>query len=188
MQIRFDRSASIIIVLLLALGAGYVGFVFVPQHRALGKLSADLATQRDYIDRTGDLVPAVQAVQQELEQTNAYNTKWQEHTPDERQLAALFGEISGLAKESGITTTRFNPDPIVAYDRIRKIPLTVGCKGTFSQVEKFLCGLEALPQAIWIEHVSIEKQPQDKENVSCEASLVIFADNPDNSDQVKPSG
>lgn len=187
MQLRLDRSTSLIATAVLALIAGYAMLVFVPQQRALGKLTGELATLHDYVDRTGDLVPAIQTVQEELEKTNAYNAAWQEHTPSPKELAVLFGHISELSSEAGTTTTRFNPGSVVPYDRVRKIPLTIGLRGTAGQIHEFLRRLESLPQAIWIEHLAVEKGPQDEQGLRCEISLVIFADNPEISGQAKPS-
>ncbi len=187
MQPRLDKSLWIVFVVLAAVVALYAGLVYLPQHQALARLSEELDTKRNYVEQTGDVILAIQTVQDELERTNAYNRHWQEHTPGERELANLFGKLSELARAAGTTTTRFDPEPIVVQAHVRRIPVTMGCRGTFEQVHRFLRELEALPQAIWIERLRIEKVPQFGETVDCEVSLVIFADNPGDSGQENSS-
>ena len=58
--------------------------------------------------------------------------------------------------------TRFDPEPIVQHDRIATIPVTMGLTGTPSQVFDFLGSLERLPQSIWIENVTIEKEEEKR--------------------------
>lgn len=183
-----DRSAWIVVLVGVAVAAAYVVFVFLPQHRTTRTLRAELAAKQQYLDRTGDPASMIQAAQQELEKTTAYNAVWTKETSGRKELATLFGEISALAKAAGTTTTRFDPEPILSYHTLRRIPLTMGCRGSYAQIHKFLADVERLTKSVWVDQVRFEKIPQDSKNIQVEINLVIFADNPVNSDQVNRSG
>jgi len=188
MKSRIDRGTGIVILCAVAGAAAYGALVCLPQQRAIRQMAEELRTKRDYVARMGNLAPTIQATQQELEKAHAYNAAWLEQAPNAKQLATLHGQISALAKAAGTTTTRFDPEPIVACGQIRKIPLTVGCRGSYAQVHKFLSDLEGLPEAVWVNRIGLEVLPQEGENIQAELRLVVFTDNPDNSDQVDHSG
>jgi Tfp pilus assembly protein PilO len=182
-----NRANWIVALTVVAGIAACVTLVLLPAQRACGKLAADVTAEQAYVDRMGDLAPALRATQTELEAARRYSTAWIERAPNEKELAKLFGQITALAKAAGATTTRFDPDPIVVFDKVRKIPLTVGCRGSYSQVHRFLRDLEGLSSEIWVERVGLEKILQSSKEIRCEVSLVIFADNSGNSDQVNLS-
>ena len=188
MKTGMDRNAWIILLAGVAVAAGYVVFVFLPQYRAIGNLHEELAARQAYLARVGDPAPMIQATQEELDTTIAYNAAWLEDVSCRKELATLFGEISAMAKTAGTTTTRFDPEPIVAYGQLRRIPLTVGCRGSYAQIHKFLADVEGLSKSVWVENVSFEKIPEDRKVIQAEIKLVIFTDNPVNSDQVDSSG
>ena len=48
--------------------------------------------------------------------------------------------------------------------------------------------IDFLPEAIWVDRVGLEVIPQDSKHIQVELKVVVFTDNPDNSDQVDCSG
>jgi hypothetical protein len=63
----------------------------------------------------------------------------------------------------------------------------MGFVGSFAEICRFLYQLETMPQTLWLEDVQIEKCAKNTGDVQCEIILEIFADNIENSDQVKGS-
>ncbi len=187
MSLRLDRNSCWMFGLLLLGLLAYGYFVLLPQHRQLQRLHTELQNLHQMVDQDGDVLSAIQNAQKELEKVNRYIQTWQENAPNPRELAPLFGRIAELAKQAGTTTTRFSPGARVSYDRVSKIPLSIGCQGSFAQIADFLHRLESLPQILWIEHFTIEKNNQEAHLLQCEINLVIFADNPEISDQIKVS-
>lgn len=188
MKTHIDRGTWIIVLGGAAVAALYVTLAFLPQQRAIAKLADEVKAKQAYLAGPGNLAAIIEASQGDLERTQTYNAAWREQAPNGKELAALFGQISALAKTAGITTTRFDPEPIVSLEEIREIPLTVGYRGTYAQVHKFLADMEGLPESIWVDRIGIDVTPQDGKDIQVEMKLVIFADNPDNSGQVDRSG
>ena len=54
----------------------------------------------------------------------------------------VFGRIHELADTAGIRITRFDPQPLTAYERIYRVPVVLGCGGSFRQIGEFLRTLE----------------------------------------------
>jgi Tfp pilus assembly protein PilO len=183
------RQTSWIVALPLAgLTAAYVLGFFLPGRRAIDRLREELDAQREFVVSTTFVAPAIEATKEELKKTAAYNSAWLANAPTEADLSDLHGRIHALAKTAGATTTRFEPQPTVDYERLRRLPILVGCTGSFSQLGRFLETLENLPQTIWVENVEFSTSGQSEGAVKCEVELVVFTDNPDNSDQVDIAG
>jgi Tfp pilus assembly protein PilO len=175
-------------IVAVGLSVAYALFFFLPTQRTIAELTEQVASQQALVEQTEALSPALAATEEQIHATLQYSAAWEETSPSETSLAALFGQISALAKAAGVTTTRFDPDTPVDLARVRRIPLTIGCTGQFSQVAQFLESVERLPQTIWIANLRMETGRENRKVVQCEARLEIFADNPKISGQVNLSG
>jgi Tfp pilus assembly protein PilO len=170
------------------LAVAYVLFLFLPGEREIGRLSDELTVQREFISGSMSGTAAVVATGRQLEEARQYASKWEESSPSEDEVSELFGRITALAKAAGATTTRFEPDRAVRHEALSRIPVVVGCTGSFGQVCRFIRDLESLPPTIWIEQMRIEGTGKDGQNVQCELVLEILADNSGDSGQVKLAG
>jgi Tfp pilus assembly protein PilO len=171
-----------------ALALAYLVFVYLPEHRAINALREQLTNTDQYVEGGQNLDLAAQATQHEFDKARAYVRVWEECAPSEDDLSGLFGRINLLARDSGATTVRFDPQPAVPYDKLRRIPVKMACVGSFAQVSKFLQYVEGLDETIWIESLRMEGSGESGEDVQCELTLGIFAGNWDDSDQVDHSG
>lgn len=188
MKTSIHRTSWIVVLPLAGLTVAYVFAVFLPGRRAIDRLRDELAGHREFVVSTTFVTAAIEAARDELEKTDAYNSAWSAAAPIEADLSDLYGRIHALVKTAGATTTRFEPQLTVDYEQLRRIPVLVGCTGSFSQLGRFLETLEDLPQTIWMETAEFSTNGQAEGVVKCEVELVIFADNPDNLDQVDTAG
>ena len=170
------------------LALAYLFLLFLPKQRAMQGLSDELDQKRQYAATAGSVAAAMEIARGELERTRAFNAGWKDAAPPEAELAGLFGKVNTLAGACGATPLRFDPDPPVRMQRVCRVPVTVGCTGTFGQIAGFLLELENLPQTIWAESLQFEASGKSGDSVGCELNLTIFADNPVDSDQVNLAG
>jgi len=182
MKTKIPRGSWIVTVPVAAVAVVYVVLFFLPGKRAIGELREKIQQHQECIDQATAVAAMLPAVQKELQKAEDYNTAWEKQAPAVGEAAALHGKINALALAVGAELTRLEPTPVVPYDKIQQIPLTVSCTGSFAQISGFLRSLEELPQTLWIDSLSLEKPEEAGEAVECELSLVVFADNPENSD------
>jgi Tfp pilus assembly protein PilO len=173
--------------LVVAAAVAYFAMVFLPGQRKLREMAEELETNREAVVRSQMTAPAILVTQQEIAKARQYTSNWEEVTPRGSRLAALFGRINALAKASGVVTTRFVPQDPVVLAKVRRVPVTIGCTGAYSQVSQFAQNLESLPSTIWIDDFRLERAGKDGELVQCELHLAIFADNSEDSDKAKSS-
>jgi len=187
MKSKITASRWILVAPAVAAAGAYFYFVFLPGQRSLAGLQEELNAAERFIAQVEAFGPALRATQQQLDQTRRYVERWEKTAPTEDGLSRVFGRVNRLAKESGVTTTRFEPRQAVPYDTVQRLPVAMTCIGSFAETSRFLQTLEGLEETIWVERLQMRKTGQDSEVLECELTLAIFADNPDDSDQVDPS-
>lgn len=188
MKPKFDHGNLAITVCLVGMTVAYVMVFLLPRERAIGRLREEASAKQDYVVQRGQLGTVLQTTQEQFDKTRQYNATWKQASEGRHTLSSFFGRISALARAAGATTTRFDPEPVVDYDNLRKVPVRMDCTGSFAQICRFVQELECLPRIIWVEDMRLEKLPGNTGIVKCELDLAIFVDNPDNSDQAASSG
>jgi Tfp pilus assembly protein PilO len=176
------RSSWMLTMLPAAVAVAYVVFAFLPGRRAIADLRDQVAQKQNYVGQFEDVAKALAAAERELERTQTYTKAWKQRAPTDEDRSALYGRINALAKQADTVTTRFDPKPVNPHSHVRELPLTMACSGTFAQVHEFLRSLESLPVAIWVESLVIKRTGETGGCVTCETSLLVFTDNPENSD------
>jgi Tfp pilus assembly protein PilO len=187
MAATFRRGSWIITLPLAAMAAAYVFFIFLPGRKALAELREEIRVKQDYVDQAGSLPATLAQHKRELNDSRAYAEAWHHRLAEEKELPALFGRIHNAAKAAGIRVTKFDPQAAVAFETLRRVPLSLGCSGSFPQIHKFLRALEDEPAAIWVESLRIDKATEDGRDATGEATLVIFANNPEISGYARQS-
>jgi len=187
MKSNLTASRWILVAPAVAAAGAYFYFVFLPGQRSLAGLQEELNAADRFIAQVEAFGPALHATQQQLDVTRRYVDQWEKTAPTEDGFSRVFGRINRLAKESGVTPTRFEPQPAVPYDTVQRLPVMMTCVGSFGETCRFLQALEGLEETIWVERLQMQKTGEASEKVESELTLGIFADNPDDSDQVDPS-
>jgi len=176
MKSKIPRGSWIVTVPVAVVGVIYVVFFFLPGKRAIGELRDRIQAHQEGIDQAAMVAAVLPAVQKDLKKAEDYNTAWEKNAPAVAEAAALHGKINALALAAGAELTRLDPG-----ERIQQIPLSVRCTGSFAQISGFLRSLEELPETLWIDSLNLESPEENRGIVQCEITLVVFADNPGNS-------
>ncbi|MBN1591344.1 MAG: type 4a pilus biogenesis protein PilO [Pirellulales bacterium] len=182
-----QRNSLIVTIPLVVVAIAWLLLVFFPMQKAIGRLQVESREMQQYCEHTSSRLPMLRRTGRDLADTRESVARWNDTTPSRRDLTALLGKITALARAAGLRTTRFDPETIVTHERLARAPLSIEVVGPFSHLFSFLSELESLPQTIWIEHLEIEKGGVNSHNVSCSLKLVIFVDNANNSDQIADS-
>lgn len=173
------KSQSWLVTLPVAGAAvAYVWYIFLPGQQTLNTLRSELLSKRTFAFNLTKYESDTRTIVGEMDAARKYIEQSNRALVGPNDMSRLYGEIAAIAKQAGVETTRFSPDPPRSYAKIMKYPVNLGCEGSFAQVASLIEGLERLPQRVWLEHVSIEAV-EDKEGLlRCELSLEVFANNP----------
>ena len=174
-QLNTRRTNIVLALVIIAVVALYVVFIFLPNRREAIATEQQLQFDRAFIAQTEGLAAAIATAEHELDLVERYTREWTERTPREADLPALFAKLNQLATVAGVTTVGIDPSPAVEHETMQQFPVTLALTGSFREVFSLLMGIEHLPMPIWVEMLQIEKPRQDTGNVTCEIRLVMFA-------------
>jgi Tfp pilus assembly protein PilO len=178
------RNSLIVTIPLVVVAVAWALLVFWPIQKAIGRVDTEAAEIRDFCNHSTQQLSVLRRTRQEVASARKRIAYWNETAPSRQDLAPLLGRITGAARGLGLRITRFDPEPIVAFERIARMPVSLGINGSFPDLYRFLEKLESLPQCIWIERVEFVKEEKDSKNVHCKVSMDVFMDNPKDSDQI----
>ncbi len=192
MKPKANHKTWILIVVLLAVLSGYVALSFIPEKRHIAELRQDLLDKQEFVTQSTKTVEKLREIEEQLNNTTAYNRTWTKHAPHSGEISILLGKIHALARTANVEIDRFDPEPAEKFDRIRRLPIEMVYSGQLPSVFQFLSDLEQMPQTIWINSVTIERTAKNGSNTrdnivetrgftQCEIDLAIFMDNLENS-------
>lgn len=179
------RGSWLVTLPLAVMAVGYLLVFYLPGRQAISRATEQVEEHRQVLEQSAGTLTAIHATEQEVGKAGRFVSGWEANCPPTEELSQLYGEIYALAEAAGARVTRFNPEAIVPARRIVKIPLKMGCQGRFEHVFAFLAALEDIRYEVWITELRMERGMEDRQDISCELSLTVFAGNSENSDYVE---
>lgn len=155
--------------------------VLLPLHKGVRDRENEIANKELVVQQDALVQAQHEVAQRNVASAREFVEGWRSRSGGGQALSVLFGQIATLAKDSGATVTRFEPQTTVELERLRRVPLEIACQGTFEAVFALVRELESLPRDIWIEELEIS-HAEAGQTVQCEMKLAILADKPDFSD------
>ncbi len=168
--------------------AAYAYFYYLPGNREIADMKDQLAEAELQAAGTVPMVAALGATQEQLDVAEEHVEAWQDAAPSEHELAEVFERIHELTRLAETETTRFEPQSAISYETFLRVPVSMECQGSFTQLAAVLTGLENMREPIWLQSVEIQSTGQDGDSAKAEISLDILADNLEDSDQENLSG
>jgi Tfp pilus assembly protein PilO len=181
MQSTVQRNSWIVIVPVAVIAAAYVYCFYLPGRKAIADLRDQIRAKHDFVMDSEQSTRSLRAGKEELEKTEAYVATCRRCTPEEKDLGDILGMIHVSAGKAKVRVTRFDPQPATSYERLRRVPVTVGLVGQFGDIHQFLANLEAMPRYIWVSSVKMDVDAKSGKEVVGEISVVIFVSNSDGS-------
>jgi Tfp pilus assembly protein PilO len=172
----------LITALLAALSVGYVVFIFLPLQRNIRAIKSELQEKRQHVMQAQSLNGAIARAHLQLASTREVALQWQEGAPQADELAQHFARVTQHAQATGVTISRFEPQPAVSMQTLSSHNVGVHFLAGFPQAFQFLSKLEQLPGTVWIRDVRLTRADGEsgstptRENVAGELTLTIFVD------------
>jgi Tfp pilus assembly protein PilO len=187
MNSSFRQSSWIVTPCLGAIAVAYLTLVWLPNRRAIKEWRDEVEAKQQLVAQGTGLSASLSASEQELDKARSLAAQWEKAAPGKRDIPALYGRVNAMAKEAGLSISRFDPQAFKLYEKLQEIPITVVGSGTYAQVFEFLRLVEGLPVTVWVESMRLERTVQNAKAVQCELTLAVFSNNQQNSDYAKHS-
>ena len=178
MSVQMRRRTSWFVTLPIAATAvGFLSLIYFPTARSIRETRNEIRLKEDFIREIPSLHVAEAKLQQELEDIEAYRHQCESHMPTPAQLAASFGQINDRARDSGTSTTHFEPQPEQAMQLLHRVPVKMSVTGSYPAICQLLAELEQMPEAVWIDQLSLKRTRESGQNVEGELKLEVFTVN-----------
>ena len=173
---KSKKGGWVVTVPMAACAIAFLVFVFLPGAKQFGAKRAELDNKRAYITLSSDQLVQLQQAEKDLTATRAYNDIWRQRVPDERNLAALFGQLNSGCQAAGVGILRFEPKEATTYSSVSQVPVLLETKGSYAQLMEMLVGLESLPAPLWVESLHLDFSDKSGGDATCQTTLAAFAD------------
>ncbi len=178
MSVRMRRKTSWFVTLPIAATAvGFLSLIYFPTARSIRETRNEIRLKEDLIQEIPSLHVAAAKLQQELQEIEAYQRQCEAHMPSTAQLANAFGQINDCARDSGASTTHFEPQTEQAMQMLHRVPVKMSVTGTYSAVCRLLADLETMPELVWIDQLTFKRMRDSGQNVEGELKLEVFTVN-----------
>ena len=161
-----SQKVAFLIVLMAAMIAAYVIYVFNPQREFYNaQKESFVKLQTKYNEQQG-ILANLPRFKQELKVLQAAFDDALKMLPNAREIPNLITSISTLAQESGLEINLFQPKAEVAMDFYAQIPVEMKVTGKYNQIGTFFDKLSKLPRIINIENLTLtgKQSLQSKSN------------------------
>ena len=165
---RYDRLIAII-------GTAVLTVVFFCGVLRPGQLKAK-ALQREVLQTQSQLaslpvqIAEREHLQAQLEQRREQTERQAAMVPPLVEVSDVLHEVSRLAKDCQVTVTRLEPLPQNDLASYSVLPFSLGCRGEFACVTKFLSGMETQSRLVTFGEVSLTRAADSKDR-QVQASL-----------------
>ncbi|HWB00948.1 MAG TPA: GspMb/PilO family protein [Pirellulales bacterium] len=163
-----------------AAASAYVWWDFVPETRKIHELRQSMRRELDLIDTAPQIEARLQLAMTRCSEAETYVQQHEPIAGDPAQIASMMRRLAEMAKDAGVQTTRFVPEPSTKLASLQCLRVRLGCRGTLTEVCKLLAQIDAMAGEVWVDELSIEASG-DPGLVQSELTLAIFADNPESS-------
>lgn len=150
---RHDRMIAIIGTAVLTIGFFYG--VLRPGHLKARAIRLDISQIQSQLTSLPVQIAEREHLQTKLEERREQSERLSNLVPSQVDVSDVLHEVAQMAKQSQVTITRLEPMPQNDFASYSALPFSLGCKGEFAHVTKFLSGLETQSRLVTFSEVSL---------------------------------
>ena len=186
------KQKVLILVLVVIIEAGaLVWFLYLPKHKALLGLRAELTKLNADIEDKTRIASNVPKLQKEYDQLNVELAQALTELPNSKEIPSLLTNITSHGKSAGLEFLVFRPKPEVAKDFYAEVPVDIVVAGSYFSVANFFAQVSSLPRIVNITNVAFSdiKNVNNRmtTKVTCLATTFRFLDKKEIKDDKKPA-
>ncbi len=154
--LKLPTKQKILIVVLVAIieAAALVWFVYLPKHKELTGLKAELAKLQGEIDEKTRIANNLPKLKAEYDQLNVELAKALTELPNSKEIPSLLTSITSLGKNAGLDFLVFRPKGEVPKDFYAEVPVDIVISGSYFSVANFFAAVANLPRIVNITNVA----------------------------------
>lgn len=163
----------------------YLVLICLPRRAALANQQSSLSLMQAFIQQAAGVPMRVIIIQQDMENAQGYCRQWRTRLPQASEVSQRQDEIFRAAEAAGTQVIRFDPQSPVPLRQLSQLPVNVTCEGSFNNLFDFISRIEALPNPIWVDQLTMAPEGASSARLRCELSLTVFTENTNDSGYAK---
>jgi type IV pilus assembly protein PilO len=167
---------------LLAIGALFYFLEYETQLDTLGRLKSQIVDQQTKLVSLKSAALKVQALEQELVQSEEELSKLLMLLPDQKEIPGLLENVSRLGAKVGLENILFQPQPESLQEFYAVIPIRIDLLGTFNDLGVFLDSISKLNRILKVQSLTLTRQKDKKASllqVACTIATYRFLEKPE---------
>jgi type IV pilus assembly protein PilO len=150
-----------LVLVSIALLSGYLwyDYIYVPTKQTLTVLEKKRNANQDTLRTIQALKPQLGILRNEISAAQKRLDSLKAIFPDQKEVPKLLREITGVARASGIVTTKFNPLPDVENEYYLENRYNIAVEGTFHGLAEFFAFVANFPLIVNFSSVNIVTNP-----------------------------
>lgn len=174
MKMKLPNKSTPMLLLGLAMTIAYVMLAYLPLGRYISATRDALASQQAAVAQEAALLAQIETYETECHEIEEFTASWPEVSDPNLHLSQLLGKISLEAKRGGVDGLRLEPGQLQEMNAIQRIPVRLGCRGSFQEIHALIKQMESLPNKMWIERLELAAHDEDKNELACEMDFEAF--------------
>jgi len=138
----------------------WVQQVYKPTTETLSKLNKEKKTKQNELNMVLSLKPQLKVLSNEIDLAMVTLDSLKSIFPDQKEVPKLIKDITGVARASGILTTKFNPLPDAEREYYIENRYAMAVSGGYHQLAEFFSFLANFPLIINLGEVNIATNPE----------------------------
>lgn len=189
LKLPTKQKISILILILVLEAAALIWFLYLPRHKELTNLRAQLTKLQAEVDEKTRIANNLPKLKKEYEDLTAELDRALTELPNSKEIPSLLTSITSLGKNAGLDFLTFKPKPEVPKDFYAEVPVDIVVAGSYLSVANFYAAVANLPRIVNITNVdfaevkSVNNRVMTK--VNCLATTFRFLDKKEIKDDKK---
>ena len=174
MKLKMPKSSTPILIGGLGVIVAFAMLVYLPLSRSIAAARDSLELKRSMVSQEGSLLAQIERHAQDKQDILQYTKTW-DHVPNANfYLSQMLGEISQNAKLAGTDALRLEPGQAIEMQAVQRIPVRLGCTGTFQEIHDLIGRIEELPYKISLRQIELAPRSEDQRDLTCEMEFEAF--------------
>lgn len=152
---RHDTLIAIIGTAVLT--AGYYWGIVCPSRVKAQSIQAEIAQAQAKVGEVPVILAERAQLQSRLDQQQIQLERMESVLPTESHVSEVLHQVASQARQSGLMITRLEPLPSVDYASYCAHSFHLTCRGQFTDVTRFLRGLESQPRLVTFGNVDLTR-------------------------------
>lgn len=191
LKLPTKQKILLLVLVVVIETAALVWFVYLPKHKELAGLKAQLSKLQSEIDEKTRIANNLPRLQKEYDQLNIELAQALTELPNSKEIPSLLTSITTVGKNAGLDFLVFKPKGEVPKDFYAEVPVDITVSGSYFSVANFFAAVANLPRIVNISSVAFSDiKPVNNRmmtKVTCLATTFRFLDKKEIKDDKTPA-